>query len=98
MGSMLFATNILPLARFKATASEVLNGMKENGRPVVITQNGEAAAVLLPPAEYDRLAYRASFLEAVEEGYADSVAGRTIDQSVLAAEIAARYGTEGKDL
>jgi len=97
MANTLFATNILPLARFKATASEVLNGMKANGRPVVITQNGEAAAVLLTPSEYDRLAYRASFLEAVEEGYADSAAGKTIEQSVLAAEAVARYGAERKD-
>ncbi len=49
MGSMLLATNILPPARFKAAASEVINGMK---------------------------------------------AGRIIDQTELAAELTARYGSE----
>lgn len=97
MGSMLLATNILPLARFKATASEVLNGMKADGRPVVITQNGEAAAVLVPPAEYDRLAYRSAFLESIEKGYTDSEAGRTVGQAELAAELTARYRVEGKN-
>lgn len=92
MSFALLSTNILPLARFKATASEVLNGMKRDGRPVVITQNGEAAAVLVPPEEYDRLAYRAEFIAAVERGYADSEAGRLVDSADLAAETRARYG------
>jgi len=94
MSSMIMSTNILPLARFKATASEVLNGMKRDGRPVVITQNGEAAAVLVPPEEYDRLAYRAEFLASVERGYADSEAGRLIDSGDLAAELRTRYEKE----
>jgi PHD/YefM family antitoxin component YafN of YafNO toxin-antitoxin module len=71
--------------------------MKADGRPVVITQNGEAAAVLVPPAEYDRLAYQSAFLESIEKGYADSEAGRTVGQAELAAELAARYRAEGKN-
>jgi prevent-host-death family protein len=94
VGSTLFATNILPLARFKASASEILNGMRNDGRPVVITQNGEAAAVLLRPEEYDRLAYRSSFLSAIEKGYKDSEEGRTVGKAELAAELASRYGAK----
>ena len=94
VSSTLFATNILPLARFKASASEILNGMRHDGRPVVITQNGEAAAVLLPPEEYDRLAYRSSFLSAIEKGYKDSEEGRTVGQAELAAELATRYSAK----
>lgn len=64
--------------------------MKRDGRPVVITQNGEAAAVLVPPEEYDRLAYRAEFIAAVERGFADSDAGRLVDSADLATEARAR--------
>jgi len=96
VSSTLFATNILPLARFKASASEVLNGMKRDGRPVIITQNGEAAAVLLRPEEYDHLAYRSSFLSAIEKGYKDSEEGRTVGQAELAAELTIPRGGSGE--
>lgn len=42
--------------------------MKVDNQPVVITQNGVAAAVLLPPEEYDRLVERSEFIGAVERG------------------------------
>jgi len=91
--AILSAANILPLAAFKARASEVLNTMKSDGRPVVITQNGAAAAVLVPPEEYDRLVEKAEFLRAVESGLADANAGRLREHADLAAELAARYKT-----
>ena len=42
MTHSILATNILPLADFKARASEVLNAQKEHKQPLVITQNGKA--------------------------------------------------------
>ncbi|MBN2875057.1 MAG: type II toxin-antitoxin system Phd/YefM family antitoxin [Spirochaetales bacterium] len=92
MTHAILATNILPLADFKARASEVLNAQKEHKEPVVITQNGKAAAVLIPPEEYDLLMRRASFADAVQRGIADADAGRLTGQSELAAELVARYG------
>lgn len=91
MTHSILATNILPLADFKARASEVLNAQKEHKEPVVITQNGKAAAVLIPPEEYDVLIRRASFVGAIERGLADSESGRLTDRSELVAELAARY-------
>lgn len=37
-------------------------------QPLVITQNGKAAGVLLSPGEFDRLTERARFVSAVNEG------------------------------
>lgn len=91
MSSRLFASNIMPLSRFKAHASEVLNDLRATSRAVVITQNGEAAAVLLPPDEYDRLVYKATFLESVRAGIADADADRMVDHGTIAAESASRY-------
>lgn len=91
MDSFISATKILSLARFKANASEVLNGIKRDGHPVVITKNGDAAAVLVAPEEYDRLFYRASFISAIEQGYADSESGHTVDSKIVAAEFDRRY-------
>jgi prevent-host-death family protein len=92
MTHSILATNILPLADFKARASEVLNAQKEHKQPLVITQNGKAAAVLIAPEEYDLLVRRASLLEAIERGLTDADSGRMVSQPELAAELAARYG------
>ncbi|HKL85492.1 MAG TPA: type II toxin-antitoxin system prevent-host-death family antitoxin [Treponemataceae bacterium] len=83
--------NIVPLADFKARASEILNAQKEHKQPVVITQNGKTAAVLIPPEEYDFLTQQSSFIRAIEKGLADSDAGNVIEQSEMAAELASRY-------
>jgi len=87
----LLTANIIPLADFKARASEVLNAQKENKEPVVITQNGKAAAVLVPPEEFDNLVRRATFIEAVKRGLDDAEGKRLTGQAELAAELAKRY-------
>lgn len=87
----ILATNILPLAAFKAKASEILNGMKVDNQPVVITQNGLAAAVLVPPGEYDRLVECTEFQNKIARGIADSTSNRVVEHAALAAELATRY-------
>jgi prevent-host-death family protein len=61
----------------------VVRRLREHRRPVVITQSGKPAAVLLSPEEFDRLIYRARFLEAVGEGLADADAGRVVSDEAL---------------
>ena len=78
MKSLLIAENILPLGEFKSQASRVLREMKASRRPVVITQNGRPAAVLVAPEEFDRLQEQALFITAVQRGLAESEAGQVI--------------------
>lgn len=70
------STDILPVARFKAHVSEVLRNVRANGRPIVITQGGEPAGVLLSPREYDLLTYQKRFVDSVNDGLSDVAAGR----------------------
>jgi prevent-host-death family protein len=86
------AEDILPFAEFKAHASEVLRGLGERGRPVVVTQNGRPAAVLLSPEDYDRLSEHARFLEAVRRGLEDDAADRVISDEELGAELDREFG------
>jgi prevent-host-death family protein len=46
---------IKPISYFKANAAEMLKELRETGQPYVLTQNGEAAAVLVDAHEYDKL-------------------------------------------
>ena len=52
---MKLADAVKPVSYVKAHMAEILRKMGEDGQPVVITQNGEAKAVLLDAREYDRL-------------------------------------------
>ncbi len=87
------ARNIVPLGEFKAHASQVLRELKESQCPVVITQNGRPAAVLILPEEFDLLNERVRFVSAVEEGLADADAGRTISDEEMEQKLDAEFGT-----
>ena len=84
--------DILPIGDFKTHAGRVLRRLRADGRPVVITQHGRPAGVLLSPEEYDRLRQHDRFIEAVHEGLADAEAGRTISDEELGADLDALFG------
>jgi prevent-host-death family protein len=84
--------DILPVGEFKAHLAEVLMKLKESDRPIVITQNGKPAAVMVSPREFDRLMERVRFIEAIREGLADSEAGRLISDNELDRRIKAEFG------
>ncbi len=86
MKAIQIAEDIVPLAEFKAQASQLLRQLRREQRPVIITQNGKPAAVVITPEEFDRIQERDRFLGAVSEGLADSEAGRLIDDDELGAE------------
>ena len=71
---------IVSLDEFKANASEILREIGVSAEPLVITQNGRPAAVLISSAAFQQLRERQDFLEAAVAGLADSEAGRVVDQ------------------
>jgi prevent-host-death family protein len=96
MPNLRVAEDIVPLSDFKARASELLKKLAETGAPMVITQNGRAAGVLLSPAEFDSLTERAQFVKAVAEGMEDLRSGRVVPHESMVAEVKSRYG-EGEE-
>jgi len=87
MKDLQISEDILPVGEFKTHASRVIRKLQTTNRPFVITQNGKPAAVLLTPAEFDRLNEHARFLDAVDEGLSDTAAGRVIDDAALTREL-----------
>lgn len=77
------ADGILPIAEFKARASEIFRQLRESGRPVVITQNGRPAGVLVSPTDFDALSYRQRVAAAIKEGLDDAEAGRVVSDEDL---------------
>ena len=84
---------IVPLGEFKAQAARLIKELKQDAAPLVITQNGRPAAVMLSPEAYDELRARQEFLEAVAAGLADAVAGRVIEHEKVAKWLAT-WGTD----
>ena len=54
-GAHALSTQIKPISFLKANAAEVLRELAERRRPLVITQNGEARAVMQDVASYEEI-------------------------------------------
>ncbi|MEK6303534.1 MAG: type II toxin-antitoxin system Phd/YefM family antitoxin [Acidobacteriota bacterium] len=70
---------IVPLGEFKTRASKIIRELDGSDEPLVITQNGRPAAVLMSPAAFQELREQHEIALAVAEGLADSEAGRVVD-------------------
>lgn len=86
------AEDIVPIAQFKAHLSALVRELSERARPVVVTQNGRPAAVMLSPEAFDRLSYQARFAASVNEGLEDIGAGRIVTDEALGRMLDGRYG------
>lgn len=93
MKTLTISEDIVPLHEFKAQSARILKLVASNQRPVVITQNGRPAGVVLSPAEYDRMVERQRFLESVAGGLDDLEAGRTLSTDDLEKFLAERRAT-----
>jgi prevent-host-death family protein len=72
------ADDIVTAAQFKSRLAILLKQIRTTRRPIVITQRGVPAAVVLSPEEYDRLVDDHRFIAAVNEGLEDVAAGRVL--------------------
>ncbi len=52
---MKYSTQIKPISYLKANAAEIVRELAEQRRPLVITQNGEAKAVIQDVASYEEI-------------------------------------------
>ena len=79
--------NIVSLSNFKNKASKMLHEIQSSHRPLVITQNGKAAAVLISPSDFDLLTEQVQFVDAVQSGLADVQNGRLLPDEDLDKEL-----------
>jgi len=87
---MRYSTQIKPISYFKANAAEVLLELADSREPLVITQNGEAKAVLQDVASYEETQATLALLKILALGEADIAAGRTRPFREAIAELKAK--------
>jgi len=74
---MRFSTNVRPISFLRANAAEILLGLRERREPMVITQNGEARAVIQDVVSFEETQETLALLKLLALGSADVEAGRT---------------------
>ena len=88
-------TDIQSLTTFRRRSGEFLRQLKKSKRPVVLTVNGKAAAVVQDAEAYQRLldiAARANSEEGIRQGLEDAKKGRSRSAREFFAEFEAAHG------
>lgn len=70
-------TDIRPITEFRTNAAATLEQLKVSGRPMVLTQRGRSAAVLLDVGLYQSIVEELETLRDIAKARADIAAGKT---------------------
>jgi prevent-host-death family protein len=89
--------DIQPVTYLKGNAAHLLQHVNETRRPVIITQNGLARAVLQDPVSYENMRNSISLLKLMVQGEEDIRAGRLVDQDEVFSRIEARLTARKKE-
>lgn len=71
-------TRVKPISYVKANAADLIRELKENGEPLVITQNGEATAVMQDVASYEATQETLALLKILALSRRQVEEGRTV--------------------
>jgi prevent-host-death family protein len=83
---MLKVPNIIPVTDLRQDAAATLKRLRASKQPVVITQRGRAAAVLLSMDEYERGEHERQLLRLIARGEQEITAGKGFDLDAVLAE------------
>jgi len=72
--------DIRPITELKNRTADLVREVSEQGRPITITQNGEAKVVVMDVDTYDRWRAAMALLKILAQGEADVARGRTLKQ------------------
>ena len=87
---MLTTAQIKPISYLKANAAEVLQHLTECREPMVITQNGEAKAVLQDVASFEETQETLAMLKILALGNQDVAAGKVRPAADVVARLRAK--------
>jgi len=80
---MLLSQDIKPISYLKAKTANVINDVNENQRPIIITQNGEAKAVVQDIKSYENLQNSLNLLKLIVQSENDIENNRVIEQEEM---------------
>jgi prevent-host-death family protein len=92
------STDIQPLTTFRRRSAQFLKQIKKSKRPVILTVNGKAAAVIQDAEAYQRLldiAATADAREGIRQGLENARKGRSRSAAEFFQEFEAAHGLPG---
>jgi len=90
---MRYSSQVKPISYLKANAAKVLTELSEQRQPLVITQNGEAKAVLQDVASFEETQETLALLKILAIGNQDLEAGRVKPVADVVKRLRAKWAT-----
>ena len=78
--------NIIPISDLRQDAAKVLKQVRESREPMIITQRGRAAAVMLSVESYERSERDKELLRLLARGEQEIAAGKGYDLEAVLSE------------
>ena len=79
--------DIQPLTTFRANVASFVDQVRETGRPLVLTQHGKSAAVLMGAADYEALLEELEVLRDIHVSERELAEGKGIPHEQVAHEL-----------
>lgn len=83
-------SDIKPVSEFRANAAELIEHVRQTRRPLVLTQRGHSAAVVLDVEEYEQLVEEIELLRDVRLAERQIKAGKGVSNRQAKEEIRSR--------
>jgi prevent-host-death family protein len=88
---MRYSSQVKPISYLKANAAEVLAELTEQREPLIITQNGEAKAVLQDLASYEETQETLALLKVLALGNLEVAEGKVKPVAEVTARLRAKH-------
>jgi antitoxin YefM len=82
--------DVRPLSEFRANVAAFVQRVRRTGRPMVLTQHGRSAAVLLDVEAYEELLERVEVLQDVERAERQLAKGQAVSAAKANRQVLAR--------
>jgi prevent-host-death family protein len=91
---MRYSTQIKPISYVKSHAAELLDRITEEREPIIITQNGEARAVLVDVHSYEEMRGTVALLKLLSVAEKEIENGKTVPLEDVMAEFGAEVASK----
>ena len=90
-------SDIKPISWLKNNAKALIESVDTTGNPMVITQNGEAKAIVMNVRQYDQMQESLAMLRMLASSVADIEAGRVRDADEVFADLRTMIATKREE-
>ena len=89
-------SNIIPVSDLRQDAARILKHLRESNDPLIITQRGRAAAVMIGVEAYEKWEHEKELLRLLAKGDKEITAGEGYDLDTVLAEADPLLAEEGR--